>query len=189
MLTKLFVARPTLAAVLIAALTIGGILAIWSLRKQELPNVGVPIVDIIIFYPGASPAEMTDSVVKPIEDELAGAPYLEHTQSTVQQGFASIIAQFSLKSSRTEDLVEVQRRMQTAQSHLPPDLPTPRIETFDPGESAVVTLAVTSRTLSAGALSAIIQDSLIPAIEQVPGVGLRAGQRHRHPVGAGGGRP
>jgi multidrug efflux pump subunit AcrB len=133
MLTKLFVARPTLAGVLIAALTIGGLLALLSLREQELPNVSVPIVDIIIFYPGASPAEMRDSIVRPIEDELAGAPYLEHTQSTIQQGFASIVAQFNLRSSRTEDLVEVQRRMQTAQSQLPRDLPTPRIETFDPG--------------------------------------------------------
>ncbi|HXW52145.1 MAG TPA: efflux RND transporter permease subunit, partial [Candidatus Acidoferrales bacterium] len=171
MLTKLFVARPTLAAVLIAALTIGGILAIAGLREQELPNVELPVATIILFYPGASPAEMTDSVVRPIEDELAGAPYLEHTTTKVQEGFATIIAQFSLKSSRTEDIVEVQRRVQAAQSQLPPDLPTPRIDTFDPGESAVITLAVTSRTLSTGDLSAIIQNHLIPAIEQVAGVG------------------
>ncbi|MBV8461255.1 MAG: efflux RND transporter permease subunit, partial [Candidatus Eremiobacteraeota bacterium] len=92
MLTKLFVARPRLAVVLIAALTIGGLLAIFSMREQELPNVAVPIVDVIVFYPGASPQEMRDSVVRPIEDALAGAPYLEHTQSSIQQGFASIIA-------------------------------------------------------------------------------------------------
>jgi hydrophobic/amphiphilic exporter-1 (mainly G- bacteria), HAE1 family len=171
MLTKLFVARPTLAAVLIAALTIGGILTLFSLREQELPNIELPIVSVILFYPGASPAEMRDSIVRPIEDELAGAPYLEHTQSQVQQGYASIIAQFGLKSSRTEDLVEVQRRVQTAQSELPTDLVSPRIETFDPGESSVVTLAVTSRTLNAGDLSTIIQNHLIPALEQLPGVG------------------
>ncbi len=171
MLTKLFVARPKLAVVLIAALTIGGLLALFSMREQELPNVSVPIVDVIVFYPGASPAEMRDSIVRPIEDALAGAPYLEHTQSTIQQGFASIITQFSLRSLRTEDLVEVQRRMQSVQSQLPPDLPTPRIETFDPGQSAVVTLAAASKALSAGQLSAVIQNSLIPAIEQIPGVG------------------
>jgi HAE1 family hydrophobic/amphiphilic exporter-1 len=171
MLTKLFVSRPTLAAVLIAALTIGGILALFGLREQELPNIELPIVSVILFYPGASPAEMRDSIVRPIEDELAGAPYLEHTQSQVQQGYASIIAQFGLRSSRTEDLVEVQRRVQTAESELPTDLAPPRIETFNPGESSVVTLAVTSRTLSAGDLSAVIQNHLIPAIEQIPGVG------------------
>ena len=171
MITKLFVTRPTLAVVAVAIAVIGGLLAIFGLREQELPNVGVPIVDIIIFYPGATPTEMRDQIVRPIEDQLAGAPSLEHTQTNLQQGFASIVAQFGLKSSRTEDLVEVQRRMQAAQSQLPSDLTTPRIETIDPGESAVVSLAVTSKSLSTGALSALIQNQLIPAIEQVPGVG------------------
>src|ERR1700724_1206632 len=98
MLTKLFVARPTLAVVLISALMIGGILALFSLREQELPNVSLPIVDMIIFYPGASPAEMRDSIVGPIEDEMAGAPYLEHTQTTIKQSFAQKLAPFTFKS-------------------------------------------------------------------------------------------
>src|ERR1700694_2871052 len=171
MITKLFVTRPTLAVVLVAVAVIGGVLAIFGLREQERPNVGVPIVDIIIFYPGATPNEMRDQIVRPIEDQLAGAPSLEHTQTNLQQGFASIVAQFGLKSSRTEDLVEVQRRMQAAQSQLPGDLATPRIETIDPGESAVVSLAVTSKSLSTGALTELISNQLIPALEQGPGVG------------------
>lgn len=171
MITKLFVTRPTLAVVLVAVALIGGALAMLGLREQELPNVGVPIVDIIIFYPGATPNEMRDQIVRPIEDQLAGAPNLEHTATNLQQGFASIVAQFSLRSSRTEDLVEVQRRMQAAQSQLPSDLVTPRIETVDPGESAVVSLGVSSASRSPGALSALIQNQLIPLLEQVPGVG------------------
>ena len=119
MITKLFVTRPTLAVVLVAVAVIGGVLAIFGLREQELPNVGVPIVDIIIFYPGATPNEMRDQIVRPIEDQLAGAPSLEHTQTNLQQGFASIVAQFSLKSSRTEDLVEVQRRLSPQERQLP----------------------------------------------------------------------
>jgi len=86
MLTKLFVARPTLAVVLISALTIGGILALFSLREQELPNVNLPIVDMIIFYPGASPAAMRDCIVRPIEDHLAVDPYLEPQQTPIIQG-------------------------------------------------------------------------------------------------------
>src|SRR5579872_2392911 len=171
MITKLFVSRPTLAVVLIAIAVIGGGLAMFALREQQLPNVGLPNVDIILFYPGATPVEMRDQIVRPIEDQLAGAPSLQHTQTQVEQGYASIVAQFSLKSSPTEDLVEVQRRIQAAQSQLPSDLETPRIETFDPAESAVVTLAVSSPTLASGALSALIQNQLVPAIEQVTGVG------------------
>jgi hydrophobic/amphiphilic exporter-1 (mainly G- bacteria), HAE1 family len=170
MLTKLFVTRPTLAAVLVALLLIGGVLAALNLRIQELPNVDVPHVVIILFYPAASPAEMNDSIVRPIEDQLAGAPNLEHLQSAVQQGFATVTAEFSLNSKRTDDLVEVQRRVQAVQSLLPPDLSTPTIETFDPGEADVVSLAVGS-SMAAGRLSSLITNQVVPAIEQIPGIG------------------
>src|ERR1700674_514809 len=171
MLTKLFVTRPTLAAVLVALLAIGGALAWFSLRVQELPNVDLPHVVIILFYPAASPAEMRDSIVRPIEDQLAGAPNLEHLRSTVQQGFATVTAEFSLKSKKTDDLVEVQRRVQAVQSLLPSDLTTPTIETFDPGESDVVSLALGSSSLSPGRPSAMVEKRVVPAIEQIPGIG------------------
>ncbi len=172
MITKLFVSRPTLAAVLVALITIGGFLAATSLRTQDLPNVDVPNIVVILFYPGASPAEMQDGIVRPIEDSMAGAPGLEHIQSRIQQGFATVQAQFSLHSKKTDALVEVQRRLQAAQSQLPPDLVAPVIETFDPGESDIVSLSVASDTLSPGALSSLINAKIIPAIEQVNGVGM-----------------
>ena len=171
MITKLFVSRPTLAAVLVALITIGGFLAANSLRMQDLPNVDVPHLVIVLFYPGASPAEMRDGVVRPIEDQLAGAPGLEHLMSRVQEGFATIETQFSLRSKKTDALVEVQRRLQAAQSQLPSDLPPPVIETFDPGESDVISLSVTSDTLSLGAISSLISNKIVPALEQVQGVG------------------
>jgi hydrophobic/amphiphilic exporter-1 (mainly G- bacteria), HAE1 family len=171
MITKLFVKRPTLAAVLVALIMIGGLLSALSMRVQDLPNVDVPHIVTIVFYPGASPAEMQDGIVRPIEDQLAGAPGLEHVQSRVQQGFATINAQFSLKTKKTDALVEVQRRMQAAQSQLPADLVTPVIDAFDPGASEIISLSVASDTLTPGALSSLITSKIIPALEQVPGVG------------------
>ena len=171
MITKLFVGRPTLAAVVVALVLLGGFLAAISLREQQLPNVDLPLITITIFYPGASPAEMREGIVRPIEDELAGAPGLDHLQATIQQGYAAIMAQFSLKSRKTDDLVEVQRRLQAAQSRLPADLETPIIETVDPGEAAVISLAVASQSRAIGELSALIRNSITPAIEQVAGVG------------------
>ncbi|MBV8223135.1 MAG: efflux RND transporter permease subunit, partial [Candidatus Eremiobacteraeota bacterium] len=171
MITRLFVSRPTLAAVLVALITIGGVLSALALRVQDLPNVDVPHIVVILFYPGASPNEMQDAIVRPIEDSLAGAPGLEHLQSRIQQGFATVETQFSLRSKKTDALVEVQRRLQAVAAQLPSDLPAPVIETFDPGESDIVSLSVASDTLGPGALSSLITNRIVPAIEQVPGVG------------------
>lgn len=171
MITKLFVRRPTLAAVLTALAAIGGALAAYSMRVQELPNIVPPLANIIIFYPSASPAEMRDSIVRPIEDQLAGAPHLDHLQTTIQQGFATIHAVFDLKSKSADDILEAQRRVQAAQALLPTDMPPPAVEDFDPGQADVVQLAVSSDRLGAGALSALVQNKIIPALEQRNGVG------------------
>ena len=171
MITKLFVTRPTLAAVLVALAAIGGGLAAYSMRVQELPNIVPPLADVIIFYPAASPAEMRDGIVRPIEDQIAGAPHLEHLQSTIQQGFATIQAVFDLKSNSADDILEVQRRVQAAQPQLPSDLPPPSVEDFDPGAADVVQIDVSSKTLSPEQLSGDIADGIVPAIEQLTGVG------------------
>jgi hydrophobic/amphiphilic exporter-1 (mainly G- bacteria), HAE1 family len=171
LITRLFVTRPTLAAVLVALAAIGGALAAYSMRVQELPNILPPNAEIIIFYSAASPAEMRDAIVRPIEDSLAGAPHLTHLEATVQQGFATINAVFDLKSDSADDILEVQRRVQAAQPRLPPDLTQPAVENFDPGQADVVEVAVSSSKLDAVTLSAVINNSIIPALEQLPGVG------------------
>ncbi len=171
MLTRLFVTRPTLAAVVVFLALIGGTLAAVGLREQELPNVDLPAATIVVFYSAASPTQMRDTIVKPIEDQLAGAPQLQHLASTTQQGFASITAVFSLNSKADADVAEVQRRLQAAQANLPADLPQPRIDVFDPGHAAVISLSVASSTVKPGALSSLIRRRIIPALEQIPGVG------------------
>ena len=85
MITKLFVTRPTLAAVLVALAAIGGGLAAYSMRVQELPDIVPPLADVIIFYPAASPAEMRDGIVRPIEDQIAGAPHLDHIFGIIEE--------------------------------------------------------------------------------------------------------
>ena len=171
MITRLFVTRPTLAAVLVALCAIGGALAAYAMRVQELPDIVPPIANVLVFYPAASPAEMRDGIVRPIEDQLAGAPGLDHLETTVQAGFATIHAIFDLKSKSADDILEVQRRIQIAQASLPADLPPPSVEDFDPGQAAVVQLAVFAKQQSAAALSGTIANQIIPVVEQLPGVG------------------
>ncbi len=113
---------------------------------------------------------MRDAIVRPIEDAIAGAPDLDHINTTVQQGQASISAVFAITSNKTTDLVQVQRRILVAQAQLPSDMPAPTVGTFDPAEATIVTLGVSSATLSPGMLSAIVTNNIVPDIEQVDGV-------------------
>jgi HAE1 family hydrophobic/amphiphilic exporter-1 len=169
-ITQLFVNRPPLVFVLLALIALMGSFALATLVQQQFPNIDFPTISVSVSYPGASPSELRDSVVRPIEDAIAGAPDLDHINTTIQQNQATISATFTLDSNQTTDLTEVQDRLQTAQSALPADLPAPSVRTFDPSQIVVVTLSATSRSLNIAGLSAIITNNVIPTIEQVPGI-------------------
>ena len=169
-LTRLFVHRPTLVTVLLALVLIGGTIAAAGLVQQQFPSSDVPSIQVLVTYPGASTSEMRDAIVRPLEDQLAGAPLLDHLETSIQPGSASIVAVFQLSSSANDDLVQVQGRVQNAQHALPNDVTTPQISLYDPSEAVVVSLVLRSRSLSVGDLSSLTINKIVPSLEQIPGV-------------------
>lgn len=169
-LTRLFVQRPTLVTVFLALVLLAGAIGGINLVKQQLPNYDVPSIQVLLTYSGASTTEMRDAIVRPLEDQIAGAPDLSYMQTAIQPGQASIVAVFALNSDPNTDLVQVQGRVQDSLHQLPSDLPTPQISIYNPSEPVVVSLVASSRTLALGDLSAIVTNEITPALEQVPGV-------------------
>ena len=88
-LTSLFVRRPTLVFVLLALIAVAGSIAWSTLVRQQYPNVSQPTVTVSVTYNGASPTVMRDSIVRPIEDQIAGQPDLQTLNSTIQGGQAT----------------------------------------------------------------------------------------------------
>ena len=80
-LTRLFVRRPTLVTVFVALVTIGGTLAAVGLVKQQFPNYDVPTIQVLLQNPGASTTEIRDAIVRPLEDQIAGAPDLANDRN------------------------------------------------------------------------------------------------------------
>ena len=169
-LTQLFVNRPPMVFVYIALVALAGAFALATLVQQNTPNIDFPVVSVSVAYPGAPPSELRDSVVRPIEDAIAGAPNIDHINTQIQQNQATISTFFTLDSNQTTDLTEVQDRVQTAQSALPSDLPAPTVRTFDPSQATIITLSVSSQSLGIADLSAIVTNSVVPSLEQVSGV-------------------
>ncbi|MBV9103877.1 MAG: efflux RND transporter permease subunit, partial [Candidatus Eremiobacteraeota bacterium] len=169
-LTRIFVRRPTLVTVLCALVAIAGTLAAMSLVKQQFPNYDVPTIQVLVQYPGASTTEMRDAIVRPLEDQIAGAPNLQTTETAIQPGQATIVARFSLSSDVNTDLVQVQGRVQNGQRQLPSDLQTPTISIYDPSQAVIVSLTASSTTISPGDLSQLVSNKIVPSLEQLSGV-------------------
>ncbi len=169
-LTKLFVDRPTLVTVFLSLVILAGSVSAVGLVQQQFPSTDVPSIQVLVSYPGASTTEMRDAIVRPLEDQLAGAPSLDHLETSIQPGQASVVAVFNLTSDQNNDLVQVQGRVQSSQRQLPNDLTTPQISVYNPSEAVVVSLVLRSRTLSPGDLSSLTINKIVPTLEQIPGV-------------------
>jgi HAE1 family hydrophobic/amphiphilic exporter-1 len=169
-LTELFVRRPPLVFVLLVLMGLAGTMAYRTLVQQQFPNVSQPTISVSVQYGGASPTVMRDTIVRPIEDAIAGTPNLQNLSSNVQAGRATISAAFYITSDVNTDLVNVQKSLQTAQHQLPTDLQPPTINVRDPSQATVVTLSLTSAKLPESQLSTIANNQVVPAINQIPDI-------------------
>ncbi len=188
-LTDLFIKRPSLVTVLLALILLGGTISANVLVKQQFPNYDVPTIQIALTYPGGSTTEIRDAIVRPIEDQIAGAPDLDAIETAIQPGQATIVARFALSSDQNSDLVQVQGRVQNAQRQLPSDLQTPQITIYDPSQAVVVSLTAKSFNLRRGPVVGAGDQQGRAGDRASPGHFVRRGERRRDAVAAGGGRP
>ena len=95
--SRLFILRPVATALLMAAILLAGIIAYRQLPVSALPQVDYPTIQVLTFYPGASPDVMASSVTAPLERQFGQMPGLNQMTSTSSGGSSVITLQFSLE--------------------------------------------------------------------------------------------
>src|SRR5438046_7587296 len=106
------------------AILIAGVLAYRLLPLSALPEVDYPTIQVLTFYPGASPEVMASSVTAPLERQFGQMPGLNQMMSTSSSGSSLITLQFALDLSLDVAEQEVQAAINAATTYLPRDLPT-----------------------------------------------------------------
>ena len=155
------------------AILLAGFVAYRQLPVSALPEVDYPIIQVVTFYPGASPDVMSSAVTAPLERQFGEMPGLNQMTSSSSQGGSVIVLQFNL----TEDIdvaeQEVQAAINAAQSFLPAGLPNPPIyNKVNPADQPVMTLALTSDTMPLTKVEDLADTNMAQKISQVSGVGL-----------------
>lgn len=83
-----------LTILLMIALMIIGVYSSTLIPREEEPQINVPMADILVRYPGASPQEVESRVLEPLEKIISNIKGVEHLHSTAMNGQAMIIVQF-----------------------------------------------------------------------------------------------
>src|SRR5580698_7190459 len=102
------------------AIMLAGAVGYLQLPVSALPEVDYPIIQIVTFYPGASPDVMASSVTAPLEVQLGEVPGLQQMTSTSSDGSSVITLQFSLTLSIDVAEQEVQESINASGTYLPP---------------------------------------------------------------------
>jgi len=152
---------------------LAGAVAYKQLPVSALPEVDYPTIQVITFYPGASPDVMASSVTAPLERQFGQVPGLQQMTSTSSDGSSVITLQFTLALSIDVAEQEVQQSINAAGTFLPSDLPIPPIYAkTNPADTPILTLALTSKTEQLSHVEDLADTRLAPKISQLPGVGL-----------------
>src|SRR5688572_29974008 len=155
------------------AILLSGILAYRLLPLSALPQVEYPTIQVLTFYPGASPEVMTSSVTAPLERQLGQMPGLRQMSSTSSGGASVLTLQFNLDVDLGTAEQEVQAAINAGSNFLPADLPAPPIyNKVNPADAPILTLGLTSSTLTLPQVQSLADTRLAQKISQVSGVGL-----------------
>src|SRR4051794_33739888 len=168
-----FILRPVATALLMVAILLSGAVAYKQLPVSALPQVDYPTIQVMTFYPGASPDVMASSVTAPLERQFGQVPGLTQMTSTSSDGCSVITLQFDLALNIDVAEQEVQASINAAGSFLPRDLPNPPVYAkTNPADAPILTLGLTSTSMPLSSVEDLADTRLAPKISQLPGVGL-----------------
>ncbi|MDE1173642.1 MAG: multidrug efflux RND transporter permease subunit [Parvibaculaceae bacterium] len=167
-----FIERPIATSLLAIAILLAGLLGYRGLAISSLPQVDFPTIQVTTQLPGASPDTMASLVTASLERQFGQISSLETMTSSSSFGISRITLQFTLDRNIDDAAQDVQAAINAANSTLPANLPyPPTYSKVNPADTAVVTIALTSDTLSLTKMSDFADTLLAQKLAQVSGVG------------------
>ena len=169
--SAVFIRRPVATMLLALGLLLGGAVAYHALPVAPLPSVDIPTIVVFASRPGADPETVANSLAAPLERRLGEIAGVTELTSTSSVGATSIVVQFDLRRDIDGAAHDVQAAINAALADLPGDLPVrPYFRKFNPAETPVMTIALTSDTLSMGQVYDAVDSILAQRLSQVEGV-------------------
>src|SRR2546428_3270469 len=168
---ELYIRRPVLTTLLMAAILIFGVMAYRLLPVSDVPNVDFPTIQVLASLPGASPETMAAAVATPLERQFTTIAGLDSMTSTSALGSTQITLQFNLSRSLDAAAQDVQSAIAKTASQLPRDMPSPPVyQKVNPADQPIIYIALTSPTLPLYTLDEYGETNMAQRISTISGV-------------------
>jgi len=181
-----FFIRSPLSPLFYVAMLLMGLLGLILTPRQEDPQISVPMIDIMVQYPGASSQQVANLAMQPLERIMSEIPGVKHVYSASQRGQGLVTVEFDVGQPMGPSLVKVNDKIASNMDKIPPGVLPPLVKSKGIDDVPIVTLTLWSKDLDRdgvpdvddGQLRLLAQD-VLQAIGQVKdtGPGLIVGGR------------
>lgn len=124
-----FFINSKLTILLMSVLMIIGVYSSFLIPREEEPQINVPMADVMVGYPGASPAEIESRVVKPLEKIISNIKGVEHVHSMAMNGQAMMIVQFYVGEDVERSYVKLYDELNKHEDAFPKGVYKPIVKT------------------------------------------------------------
>ena len=169
--TDLFIRRPVLTTLFMAALLLAGLAGYRLLPVSDLPNVDFPTIQVSASLPGASPETMASAVATPLERQFTTIAGIDSMTSTSALGLTQITIQFTLDRNIDAAAQDIQAAITKALTLLPVGMPTPpTYQKVNPADQPVIYLSLSSPILPLYTVNEYADTYLAQRISTISGV-------------------
>tara|TARA_Y100001935_G_scaffold238369_1_gene224769 strand:+ start:116534 stop:119566 length:3033 start_codon:yes stop_codon:yes gene_type:complete len=169
-LTELSVKRPVTTMMVFLSLVVVGLIATRLVPLEFLPNISFPGAFIQVPYPNASPTEVQEQVIRPMEEVLATISGVDHINSNSGENNGGIQVLFKQGADIDLKAIEIKEKIESVRNQLPDDFEYYQIFKFQDGGGNMLQLRISSdRDLSDS--YDMLNRNLKQRIERIDGVG------------------
>lgn len=146
---QFFVEKKQFTYIVIAGLLILGINSLLTMPRGEEPDMNFPIYSVAVIMPGATPTELQDQVIKPIEDAFYEMDGIKEIKASAASGLAYIGLRYDFSTDRDEKYQEIIREMERLRSgELPQNIAQILIKRTRTTDVNIYQIALLSETAS-----------------------------------------
>lgn len=133
-LTRISLANPAAIAIIAAVIVLLGVLSMFRIPAQLLPQIEKPIVTVMNAWPGAAPKEIESELTVPVEEVLQGTPGMTEMVSWSMPNFGFMQLEFALETDMTRTLIEIISRLNRLRP-LPANAERPQVSLGEWGDA------------------------------------------------------
>ncbi len=171
-ITRISINNPVFATMVMVAIVVLGLFSYRGLGVEAMPNVQIPVAWVEVMYPGASPEQVENDIVRPLEDALNTVSGVKRIMSNSWEGRGNVSVELNLSVDADKAMIDIRDRVARVRSTFPKEAKEPFVQRWE-GDNAepVIQMSLVSDQRSMRDLSTLTEQVIAKRLQGVPGVG------------------